>query len=180
MKLDQSSMEKLLYLILMMVKKELFLASSPLEIYTLTLGNMRTLQQYAKGTPSDDLLEVNINHFSQVATNYTFVEYLDLKDYLLTLLENYQTKVINFHEGGHQNQQGKLTFVRRNRHNQLDLGDCQRHPRIQLALFSPAKTTTHLPLSSWVHWNTSLVMDHVSEYEKQSERRKLNSEGQMV
>ena len=44
MKLDQASMEKLLYLILMTVKKELFLMSSPLELYSLTQGNLRLLQ----------------------------------------------------------------------------------------------------------------------------------------
>ena len=37
-------MEKLLYLILMTVKKEIFMTSSPLELYPLTLGNLRILQ----------------------------------------------------------------------------------------------------------------------------------------
>ena len=36
MKLDKSSMEKLFYLILMTFKKQLFLCSSPLELFSLT------------------------------------------------------------------------------------------------------------------------------------------------
>ena len=64
MKLDQASMEKLLYLILMTVKKELFLTSSPLELYSLTQGNLRLLQEYAKGTPSQSLLQNDLNIFS--------------------------------------------------------------------------------------------------------------------
>jgi hypothetical protein len=63
MKLDNSSMEKLLLLIIMTLKKEVFLTSSPLELFSLTLGNMRILQQYAKSTPSEDLLEDDIKIF---------------------------------------------------------------------------------------------------------------------
>ncbi len=63
MKLDNSSMEKLLFLIIMTLKKEVFLTSSPLELFSLTLGNMRILQQYAKSTPSEDLLEDDIKIF---------------------------------------------------------------------------------------------------------------------
>lgn len=63
MKLDNSSMEKLLLLIIMTLKKEIFLTSSPLELFSLTLGNMRILQQYAKSTPSEDLLEDDIKIF---------------------------------------------------------------------------------------------------------------------
>lgn len=76
MKLDQSSMEKLLYLILMTVKKELFLTSSPCELYALTLGNLRLLQQYARGTPAEALIQSNISKFTETAGGYTFREYL--------------------------------------------------------------------------------------------------------
>jgi hypothetical protein len=50
MKLDNSSMEKLIYLIVMTLKKEFFLSSSPLEIYAITLGNLNTLAQYVAQT----------------------------------------------------------------------------------------------------------------------------------
>lgn len=43
MKLDAASMEKLLFLIIMTVKKEVFMTSSPLELYSLTLGNLQIL-----------------------------------------------------------------------------------------------------------------------------------------
>ena len=56
MKLDSASMEKLLYLIIMTLKKEVFLTSSPLELYSLTLGNLRMLQLHTKGTPAEALL----------------------------------------------------------------------------------------------------------------------------
>jgi hypothetical protein len=175
MKLDAASMDKLLYLILMTVKKELFLTSSPLELFPLTLGNLQTLQHYARGTDSEQLLEANIGLFRAAATSYSFLQYQELKEYLLTLLENYQTKVINFHESGHQNQQGKLTFVRRNHHNELPLGNARDHPPLKLAA-PPSSKTALLPIKGWKQWKTSLVMDHVSEYEKQSERRKMASE----
>jgi hypothetical protein len=40
MKLDQSSMEKMFYLMLMSVKKEIYLLSSPFELYSLTLSHL--------------------------------------------------------------------------------------------------------------------------------------------
>ncbi len=103
MKLDNSSMEKLLYLIIMTLKKETFLTSSPLELYSLTIGNLKILQLYTQGTQSQSLLDSTISIFSEGAQNYTFSQYTELKEYLLTLLESYQTKVINFTESCHQN-----------------------------------------------------------------------------
>lgn len=57
MKLDASSMEKLLYLIIMTVKKEIFLTSSPLELYSLTVGNLKMLQHHCKGTNAETLVQ---------------------------------------------------------------------------------------------------------------------------
>jgi hypothetical protein len=41
----------------MTVKKEFYLTSSPLEIYSITLGNLQTLCQYVKQSQSANLLE---------------------------------------------------------------------------------------------------------------------------
>ena len=49
MKLDQNSMEKLLILMFMSIKKEIFSLSSPLELYSLTIGNLEVLKNYVKG-----------------------------------------------------------------------------------------------------------------------------------
>jgi len=143
-------------------------------VYALTLGNLKLLQQYARGTPAEALLQSNINKFVETASTYSFREYLEIREYLLSLLEGYQTKVINFHESGHQNAQGKLTFQRRNTHQVLPLGHTQNHPNITLP--PQIAKPINLPLSQWQTWKTSLVVDHVSEYDKQSERRKINNE----
>lgn len=108
---------------------------------------MRLLQQYAKGTPAQDLLEDDIKIFSETAKNYTFTQYLEIKEYLLTLLESYQTKVINFFETGHQDDKGKLSFQRRNTHNDLPLGDVKNHPKIKLDGHS--SELVNMPLKSW-------------------------------
>lgn len=47
--------------------------------------------------------------------------------------ETYQTKVINFHEAGQQNEEGKLTYSHRNTHNKIALGQTRNHPRIKIA-----------------------------------------------
>jgi len=60
MKLDESSMDKLIYLIIMTVKKEIFMLSSPLELYSLTLDNLIILLQYVRKTQAENLLKENI------------------------------------------------------------------------------------------------------------------------
>jgi hypothetical protein len=50
MKLDQSSMDKMFYLMLLSVKKEVFLLSSPLELYTLTLSHLLNIAKQLQGT----------------------------------------------------------------------------------------------------------------------------------
>lgn len=68
MKLDASSMEKLIYLILMTVKKETFMLSSPLELFALTLGNLLTLSTYVDGTPAYSLVMNAIDLFKSSAS----------------------------------------------------------------------------------------------------------------
>lgn len=133
MKLDSSSMEKLLYLIIMTVKKEVFLTSSPLELFALTVGNLRMLHHHSRGAASEGLVKNAIEAFSSAAASYSYIQYLEIRDYLLTSLESYQTKVINFHEAGQQNDQGKLTFIRRNAHNRMPVGATRNHPPLKIS-----------------------------------------------
>lgn len=76
MKLDASSMDKLIYLILMTVKKEAFLLSSPLELYALTLGNLLTLSTYVDGTSAHALVINAADLFKSAASQYSFMQYL--------------------------------------------------------------------------------------------------------
>lgn len=48
MKLEKSSMEKLFYLVLMTFKRQIFLLSSPLELYTLTLTHLQDVVELQK------------------------------------------------------------------------------------------------------------------------------------
>lgn len=57
MKLDQNSMDKLFFLMLMSVKKEIFLLSSPLELYSLTVCHLMNIAKYLDG--SDTVLTIN-------------------------------------------------------------------------------------------------------------------------
>ena len=66
MKLDQSSMEKLLILMIMSVKKETFLLSSPLELYSLTIGNLEVLKKYVKGGEGQTSVDTAIKHLREV------------------------------------------------------------------------------------------------------------------
>ena len=86
-------------------------------------------------------------------------------------MESYQTKVINFHESGQQNDQGKLSYARRNRHNKTPLGATRNHPPIHTS----QRTELYLSLKEWRQWKTSLVLDHPSEYERQSLHRQSRS-----
>ena len=61
MKLDQNSMEKLLILMIMSVKKETFCLSSPLELYSLTIGNLEVLKKYVKGGEGEKIVQTAIS-----------------------------------------------------------------------------------------------------------------------
>ena len=76
MKLDHSSMEKLLYLIIMTVKKEIFLLSSPLEIFSLTSGNLQILLDYTKNTEAEDSMGQILKNFRETGSTYRFMQYL--------------------------------------------------------------------------------------------------------
>jgi len=76
MKLDSTSMDKLIFLIIMTVKKEFYLTSSPLELYSLTLGNLQTLASHTVGTDSAILLERSMEQFVSVAGKYSFMQYM--------------------------------------------------------------------------------------------------------
>lgn len=106
----------------MTIKKEFFLTSSPVEIYSITLGNLQTLQQYVKQTESASILEEVIEFYKEKASKYKFMEYQQLREYVLSALEPLQTKVVNFVESGQQNDKGKLVFVQRNSHNTQPIG----------------------------------------------------------
>lgn len=45
------------------------------------------------------------------------MEYHQLREYVLSVMESYQTKVVNFSEVGLQTEKGKLIYIRRNSHN---------------------------------------------------------------
>ena len=64
MKLDKGSMEKLFYLVLMTFKKQLFLSSSPLELYSLTKTHLEDLIKMQKNNSSAlKSLETSLNIF---------------------------------------------------------------------------------------------------------------------
>lgn len=54
-------------------------------------------------SPASALLETITNYFVLLASKYSFIQYLELKEHVLTMLETYQTKVVNFVESGQQN-----------------------------------------------------------------------------
>jgi hypothetical protein len=85
--------------------------------------------------------------FTASASKLSFMEYHQLREYVLSAMEPYQTKVVNFVEAGQQSDRGKLILLKRNAHN-------------------PVLTSNlpPLPLSNWREWKTSLVIDHVREY----------------
>lgn len=116
MKLDQASMDKMFYLMLLSVKKEIFLTSSPVELYSLTLGHLANLVKYMEGN-NVPYLEHAIGEFQKTAKKYSFIQYLEIKEYMLSELERYQTKIVNFIESGVQTNNGRLIFRTRNSHN---------------------------------------------------------------
>ncbi len=93
-------------------------------------------------------------HYEVVASNYRYMEYYQLRQYVLSVLEPLQTKVVNFVESGLQNEKGRLIFSRRNHHNQQPIGTG--------ALFCTTSKdkTTFYSLKLWKDWKTSLVIDH--------------------
>lgn len=156
MKLDNASMEKLLFLIIMTLKKEFFLSSSPLELYAITKGNLKTLQDYVANTNAESTMKSAAEQFIALGDKMSFMEYHQMREYVLSAMEVYQTKVVNFAEVGLQTERGKLIFVRRNTHNHYPLLNT-------FPSFLPSNTD-HLPLSEWKNWKTSLVIDHSKEY----------------
>ena len=57
----------------MTIKKEFFLSSSPVEIYSITLGNLQTLQHYVKETQSATILEEVIEFYKEKASKFRFM-----------------------------------------------------------------------------------------------------------
>jgi hypothetical protein len=55
--------------------------------------------------------------FTKRAAGMSFMEYHQLREYVLSATEAFQTKVVNFAEAGLQNERGKLIFKQRNAHN---------------------------------------------------------------
>ncbi len=96
MKLDSTSMEKLLFLIIMTLKKEFFLSSSPLELYSVTKGNLHTLSLNVEGTAAEKTVQTVLELFSKTAAGMSFMEYHQLREYVLSAMEVFQTKVVNF------------------------------------------------------------------------------------
>jgi hypothetical protein len=160
MKLDNASMEKLLFLIIMTLKKEFFLCSSPLELYAVTKGNLNTLSLNVEGTAAEKTVYTVLELFTKSAAGMSFMEYHQLREYVLSAMEPFQTKVVNFAEAGLQNDRGKLIFKQRNSHNEQPLG-----PGVTSF---PSQQTSYLSMGNWQQWKTSLVVDHVREYERQS------------
>ena len=170
MKLDQSSMEKLLILMIMSVKKETFLLSSPLELYSLTIGNLEVLKKYVKGGEGQTSVDTAIKHLRDVADKLSFMQFLNLRNTLLSALEATQTKIINFAESGQQTNSAKLVYGRRNKHNLAKVGHGENHPDRSI---NETTAKLFLDLGEWKDWRSSLVHDHAEEYEKQSEQRQL-------
>jgi hypothetical protein len=48
----------------------------------------------------------------------------------------------------------------------MNIGSVKNHPEIKIEAHTSKLKT--FPLKLWKNWKTSLVVDHVSEYEKQS------------
>lgn len=105
------------------------------------------------------------------------MQLLELRDDLLSILETYQTKVVNFVEKDEQTDKGKLIFIRRNTHNEMPLGQGINHPNIKLKI-SKEFSKQFLALKDWKEWKTSLVIDHSEEYQRQSDRRNQKNENQ--
>jgi hypothetical protein len=80
----------------MTVKKEFFLTSSPLEIYSMTLGNLETLSRYVSQTSSSKMVEPIITIYKEAVSSYGFMEYHQIREFVLSALEPMQTKVVNF------------------------------------------------------------------------------------
>jgi hypothetical protein len=93
-----------------------------------------------------------IDLFTTAASVYRFIDYHQLREYILSAMEAYQTKVVNFSEVGLQTDKGKLVFIRRNSHNEQPLTK-------GLADYANQKTV-FLSLKDWKEWKTSLVIDH--------------------
>ena len=92
--------------------------------------------------------------FVATGSALSFMQYHQLREYVLSVMEPYQTKVVNFAEAGQQTDRGRLILHKRNAHNPALSNN--------LAL---------MPLADWRQWKTSLVIDHAREYERQSEQR---------
>lgn len=73
MKLDNASMEKLLFLIIMTLKKEFFLLSSPLELYSVTKGNLTTLSINVQKTTAEKTVENVVELFDKRAAGMSFM-----------------------------------------------------------------------------------------------------------
>ena len=79
MKLDQTSMDKMFYLMLLSVKKEVFLVSSPLELYTITLSHLLSIAKYLEGADCSTTIGYAIDQFQKFASRYSFMQYLEIK-----------------------------------------------------------------------------------------------------
>lgn len=129
MKLEKNSMEKLFYLVLMTFKRQIFLLSSPLELYTLTLTHLQDVVELQKNNKqATACVKECIDIFKREGEKLTFLHYLDLKEELLSMFESYRSKIVLFCETGSQDENGCMIFIPRNTHNRKNIGMGQNHP----------------------------------------------------
>lgn len=96
-------MEKLFYLVLMTFKRQVFLLSSPLELYTLTVTHLQdVVDLQINNKQASGCVRECLEIFKREAEKLTFLHYLDLKEELLSMFESYRSKIVLFCETGSQ------------------------------------------------------------------------------
>jgi hypothetical protein len=58
-----------------------------------------------------------IEELQKHASKYSFIQYTEIREYMFSQLQKYQTKIVNFIEAGYQNTNGNMIYRVRNSHN---------------------------------------------------------------
>ena len=93
MKLNATSMGKLFDLMVMGLKHQVMLTTSPEEVYHLTMTHLTTIGSIIKGSPSEVLVNDTINLFKNMTQTYKAYDYIIIKQSLLRFLQEKHIKV---------------------------------------------------------------------------------------
>ena len=95
---------------------------------------MESLKTYTDNEEVIQLLHNVMKIFKEGSSGWSFLQYFWVKEELMSMMENYQTRIISFIDSGQQNEKGQIIYVPRNAHNIKSLGSTVNHPEIEFTV----------------------------------------------